>query len=223
MDQLLPAFGFREVFVEVVVPAGTKRKAKRDATVEEERRTMKKNEAVHGPWAQERLDQLDPVLWECAAHVEAGSTEKKASSCLARAMGLASVAGNGPLRRLADCLARRILRPILAIADALIDTSVCIDRRVRQLHAAAVALPFCCRRRLSFRKRFAEALHYYAAACAAVWTRRRSWLWSGRSARRSGASCCARVPNGGASGTTGCRIGRRGFRNVPLSYEAMSP
>ncbi|GJN28355.1 hypothetical protein PR202_gb16466 [Eleusine coracana subsp. coracana] len=87
---------------------------------------------MHEPWAQEGLDKLGLVLCECAAHVETGSTEK-AANCLARAMGLAAVAGNGPLRRLtvpmADCLARRILRPIPALADALIDPSACIDRR----------------------------------------------------------------------------------------------
>ncbi|TVU50813.1 hypothetical protein EJB05_02203, partial [Eragrostis curvula] len=92
---------------------------------------------MHEPWAahQEPLAQLGPTLCECAAHVEAGSMEK-ATRCLARANGLLAAAaggGSSPQRRLAapmvDCLARCILRPIPAIADALIDPSEWVDRR----------------------------------------------------------------------------------------------
>ncbi|CAL4911687.1 unnamed protein product [Urochloa decumbens] len=80
----------------------------------------------------ECLAKLGRVLCECAAHVEARSLEK-ATLCLARSTGLAAAAGVGPLQRLsvpmADCLARCLLRPIPAIADALIDTSEYLDRR----------------------------------------------------------------------------------------------
>ncbi|XP_015616103.2 scarecrow-like protein 3 [Oryza sativa Japonica Group] len=60
---------------------------------------------------------------------------EKATRCLARATGLAAAAaaGDGPRKRLAvamvDCLARRLLRPVQAITDALIDPSVYLDRR----------------------------------------------------------------------------------------------
>uniref|UniRef100_A0A0E0F956 Uncharacterized protein n=1 Tax=Oryza meridionalis TaxID=40149 RepID=A0A0E0F956_9ORYZ len=60
---------------------------------------------------------------------------EKATRCLARATGLAAAAagGGGPRKRLAeamvDCLARRLLRPVQAITDALIDPSVYLDRR----------------------------------------------------------------------------------------------
>ncbi|CAL4904319.1 unnamed protein product [Urochloa decumbens] len=80
----------------------------------------------------ECLAKLGRVLCECAAHVEARSLEK-ATLCLARSTSLAAAAGVGPLQRLsvpmADCLARCLLRPIPAIADALIDTSEYLDRR----------------------------------------------------------------------------------------------
>jgi hypothetical protein len=61
---------------------------------------------------------------------------EKAANCLARATGLLAAAGRtpcGPMRRLAvpmaDCLARRVLRPIPGVADALIDPSEYLDRR----------------------------------------------------------------------------------------------
>ncbi|KAL6604024.1 hypothetical protein ACP70R_044385 [Stipagrostis hirtigluma subsp. patula] len=80
----------------------------------------------------DRLAQLGPVLCECAAYIEAGATEK-ACHCLALATSLAAGAGDGPLQRLAvpmaDCLARRLLRPVPAIADVLIDPSDYLDRR----------------------------------------------------------------------------------------------
>ncbi|KAL6641920.1 hypothetical protein ACP70R_020101 [Stipagrostis hirtigluma subsp. patula] len=92
---------------------------------------------AHWPWAQDRgpvklLARLGLVLCDCAAHVEAESLEK-AARCLACVEALVAAAGDGPLQRLAvlmaDCLARRLLRPVPAIAGALIDPSVHLDRR----------------------------------------------------------------------------------------------
>ncbi|BAT15818.1 scarecrow-like protein 3 [Oryza sativa Japonica Group] len=88
------------------------------------------------PWTQGRgpTEEMGLALLECAAHVETGPMEK-ATRCLARATGLAAAAaaGDGPQKRLAeamvDCLARRLLRPVQAITDALIDPSVYLDRR----------------------------------------------------------------------------------------------
>ena len=59
---------------------------------------------------------------------------EKAARCLSRATGLAAAARDGPLPRLAvpvaDCLARRLIRPMVpAVADALIDPSDHLDRR----------------------------------------------------------------------------------------------
>lgn len=80
-----------------------------------------------------RLARLGRALCECAADVEAGSMEK-AARCLSQATGLAAAARDGPLPRLAvpvaDCLARRLIRPMVpAVADALIDPSDHLDRR----------------------------------------------------------------------------------------------
>ncbi|XP_039840489.1 scarecrow-like protein 3 [Panicum virgatum] len=59
---------------------------------------------------------------------------EKAARCLSRATGLAAAARDGPLPRLAvpvaDCLARRLIRPMVpAVAAALIDPSDHLDRR----------------------------------------------------------------------------------------------
>ncbi|PUZ43656.1 hypothetical protein GQ55_8G025300 [Panicum hallii var. hallii] len=80
-----------------------------------------------------RLAHLGRALCECAADVDAGSMEK-AARCLSRATGLAAAARDGPLPRLAvpvaDCLARRLIRPMVpAVAGALIDPSDHLDRR----------------------------------------------------------------------------------------------
>ncbi|XP_022684316.1 scarecrow-like protein 3 [Setaria italica] len=95
-----------------------------------------------------RLAHLGRALCECAADVEAGSMEK-AARCLLRATGLAASTGDGPLPRLvvpvADCLARRLIRPMVpGVADALIDPSDHLDRRcVRAAHRSFFELsPF---------------------------------------------------------------------------------
>ncbi|KAL6905654.1 hypothetical protein ACP4OV_003255 [Aristida adscensionis] len=84
------------------------------------------------PGPVEHLERLSQALCECAAHVEAGSMEK-AVLLLERVAELADAAGDGPLQRLAapmaDCLARRLLRPVPGISGALIDPPAYLDRR----------------------------------------------------------------------------------------------
>ncbi|RCV36993.1 hypothetical protein SETIT_8G026600v2 [Setaria italica] len=92
---------------------------------------MRPPPAENGP--DRRLAHLGRALCECAADVEAGSMEK-AARWLSRATGLAAATDGGPLPRLAvpvaDCLARRLIRPMVpAVADALIDPSDHLDRR----------------------------------------------------------------------------------------------
>jgi hypothetical protein len=120
----------------------------------EKKQTMHPPLTENGP-DDRRKANLGRALCECAAEIEAGSMEK-AARCLSRATGLADAMGDGPLPRLtapvADCLARRLIRPLVpAVADALIDPSDHLDRRcvsaarrsffeLSPFHKAAVAV-----------------------------------------------------------------------------------
>lgn len=90
----------------------------------------------------EQLVLLVPALYQCAAHVSEGSLEK-ANFSLSEIKRLSSIA-DGPLQRLADALARRLLLPCEGLAGALIHPSDYFERSgVRSARRSFAALsPF---------------------------------------------------------------------------------
>lgn len=75
---------------------------------------------------EQELVLLVPALYQCAAHVSEGSLEK-ANFSLSEIKRLSSIA-DGPLQRLPDALARRLLLPCEGLAGALIHPSDYFER-----------------------------------------------------------------------------------------------